>query len=51
MGKGAVAALKQAKFGICIKQLIKRQLIDGDPLQQAYSGTPGHKAGLFRFCG
>jgi hypothetical protein len=51
MGEGAVPALEQAKFGIGFEQLIKRLLIESDALQQAYCGTPGQQARLFRFCG
>ena len=51
MGKGAVAALQQAKLDICFEQLIKRLLIESYPLQQAYGGAPGQQAGLFLFCG
>ena len=51
MGKGAVAALQQAKFSVCFEQLIKRLLIESHALQQAYGGAPGQQAGLFLFCG
>ena len=49
MGKGAVPALQFTKLSIRFEQLIKRLLIEGHALQQAYGSAPGLQARLFIF--